>query len=1033
MAEDNNSNIFEELPEEEKIHNVLPVSGMYENWFLDYASYVILERAVPAIQDGFKPVQRRILHAMKEMDDGRYNKVANIIGNTMQYHPHGDASISDAIVGLGQKDLLIDTQGNWGDIRTGDKAAAARYIEARLSKFALEVVYNAQTTEWQLSYDGRKKEPVTLPVKFPMLLAQGVEGIAVGLSTKILPHNFNELIDASISILNNKKFQLFPDFPTGGMADFSEYNKGMRGGRIRVRARIDEFDNKTLIIKDIPFGITTTSLIESIIKANEKGKIKVKKVIDNTAKDIEILVSLAPGQSPHITIDALYAFTDCEISISPNACIILDEKPHFMDVHQILKINTDQTLHLLKRELEIKRAELLERILFSSLEKIFIENRIYRDIEECETWEAVIESIDKGLEPFKKQFYREITEDDIVRLTEIKIKRISKFDSFKADENLKKLEDDLSQVEFHLENLVDYAINYFRNLKEKYGKEKDRKTEIKNFDSITATVVAANNQKLYVNRTDGFIGYSLKKDEFVSECSDLDDVIAFRKDGKFKVSKIADKVFMGKDILHTAIFNKNDERMVYNMVYLDGKTGKSLVKRFQVMGITRDKEYDLTKGHKGSKVLYFTANPNGEAETITVNLTSGSSARKKIFEFDFTSIDIKGRGSQGNILTKYPVRKVQLKSAGISTLGGLDIWYDPTIGRLNRDSRGKHLGIFKPEDQIIVLTKDGSYTLTSFDLTNRYDPEKVIFIDKFQPNDIISAVYYHGGNKTYYVKRFNIETLSTGKKFNFISEEKGSRLELATNCKNQKIRIHYIAKRKDAKKTDEFLLDDLIETKGWKAIGNKLSNNKIRKVELLNGLEIKKEKNPEIGPPDMARKTNKSDSVKMKEGNASGQVKEVSHSRPVDKRRESPDTAGDLEEDPIQKLQNVKKDKGELKSESKDAEVDQKAENIKPQAEQVEINQQVEKIQPGGKDAEVDEKVEKIKSVQKRRKENIPTANTESDERTNLKNVRNSEYDKPADSENPDREDEIFEVGSTIDLNLDQPQKKDDQLDLFGD
>jgi len=992
MAEDNNNNVFEELPEGEKIHNILPISGMYENWFLDYASYVILERAVPAIQDGFKPVQRRILHAMKEMDDGRYNKVANIIGNTMQYHPHGDASISDAIVVLGQKDLLIDTQGNWGDIRTGDKAAAARYIEARLSKFALEVVYNAQTTEWQLSYDGRKKEPITLPVKFPMLLAQGVEGIAVGLSTKILPHNFNELIDASINLLNNKRIQLFPDFPTGGMADFSEYNSGMRGGRVRVRARIGEFDNKTLIIKDIPFGVTTTGLIESIIKASEKGKIKIKKVIDNTAKDIEILIYLAPGQSPHITIDALYAFTDCEVSISPNACIILDEKPHFMDVHQILKINTDQTLYLLKRELEIKHAELLERILFSSLEKIFIENRIYRDIEECETWEAVIETIDKGLEPFKKQFYREITEDDIVRLTEIKIKRISKFDSFKADESLKKLEDDLKQVEFHLENLVDYAINYFKNLKEKYGKDKERKTEIKNFDSITATVVAANNQKLYVNRADGFIGYGLKKDEFISECSDLDDVISFRKDGKFKVSRIADKVFMGKDILHAAVFNKNDERMVYNMIYLDSNTGKSMVKRFQVMGITRDKEYDLSKGHKGSKMLYFTANPNGEAETITVNLTSGSTARKKIFEFDFTSIEIKGRGSQGNILTKYPVRKIQLKTAGFSTLGGLDIWYDPTIGRLNRDNRGKHLGNFTPEDQIIVLTKDGSYTLTSFDLTNRYEPEKVIFMDKFQPNDIISAVYYHGGNKTYYVKRFMIETLSTGKKFNFISDEKGSRLEVATNSKNQKIKVHYNVKRQDAKKTDEFALDELIETKGWKAIGNKLSNNKIRKIELLNGKEIKQEKVPEKTPPATTRKAAKSEPIRKKEGSRSGQT---------DKNIESQDMPSDPEEDPVLKSLSTKKEKTEVK--------------------------------PDEKDAEADKKVEKIKSVQKRRKENNPLQATKTDNQTKSKDVGNSEYDEPPASEKPATEDEIFEVGSTIDLNFDQPQKKEDQLGLFGD
>jgi topoisomerase-4 subunit A len=1031
MAKDNNNNIFEDLPEDEKIHDILPISGMYENWFLDYASYVILERAVPAIQDGFKPVQRRILHAMKEMDDGRYNKVANIIGNTMQYHPHGDASISDAIVGLGQKDLLIDTQGNWGDIRTGDKAAAARYIEARLSKFALDVVYNAQTTKWQLSYDGRKKEPITLPVKFPMLLAQGVEGIAVGLSTKILPHNFNELIDASINILKNKRIQLFPDFPTGGMADFTEYNKGLRGGKIRVRARIQEFDNKTLIIKDIPYGITTTGLIDSIIKASEKGKIKIKKVIDNTAKDIEILISLAPGQSPHITIDALYAFTDCEVSISPNACIILDEKPNFMDIHQILKVNTDQTLQLIKRELEIKRAELLERILFSSLEKIFIENRIYRDIEECETWEAVIETIDKGLEPFKKQFYREITEDDIIRLTEIKIKRISKYDSFKADESLKKLEDDLNQVEFHLENLVDYAINYFKNLKEKYGKDKDRKTEIKNFDSITATVVAANNQKLYINRADGFIGYGLKKDEFVSECSDLDDVIAFRKDGKFKVSRIADKVFMGKDILHASVFNKNDERMVYNMAYLDGKTGKSMVKRFQVLGITRDKEYDLTKGHKGSKVLYFTANPNGEAETITVNLTSGSKARKKIFEFDFTSIEIKGRGSQGNILTKYPVRKIQLKTAGISTLGGLDIWYDPTIGRLNRDNRGKHLGNFKPEDLIIVLAKDGSYTLTGFDLTNRYEPEKVVLIDKFEPDDIISAVYYHGGNKTFYIKRFIIETLSTGKKFNFISEERGSRLEVATNNKGQKIRVHYSVKRKDAKKTDEFLLDELIESKGWKAIGNKLSNNKIRKVELLNGNELKQEEVPESKPAPGANMAAKSEPVRGKEGNTSRKVKEEgSRSAGKENNIESQDLSDDLEEEPVQTIPENKRKRQNVYQTRKDAEV-----AIKPQKREkgqmdTDASGKSENKESVIVDTEADQKVKKIKSV---RKVKSPQPPPDRDDPSISKRDKNTDGDEPTVSETPGTEDEIFEVGSTIDLNFDQPRKKDDQLDLFGE
>jgi len=992
MAEENNNFNFEELPEDEKIHNVLPVSGMYKNWFLDYASYVILERAVPALQDGLKPVQRRILHAMKEMDDGRYNKVANIIGNTMQYHPHGDASISDAITGLGQKDLLIDTQGNWGDIRTGDKAAAARYIEARLSKFALEVIFNPQTTEWQLSYDGRKKEPVTLPVKFPLLLAQGVEGIAVGLSTKILPHNFNELIDASINVLKNKKIQLFPDFPTRGMADFGEYNKGLRGGKIRVRARIEELNNKTLIIKDIPFGTTTTGLIESIIKASDKGKIKIKKVIDNTAKDVEILVFLAPGQSPHIIIDALYAFTDCEISISPNACVILDEKPHFIDVHEILKINTEQTLALLKRELEIKRNELMEKILFSSLEKIFIENRIYRDIEECESWEAVIQSIDKGLEPFKKQFYREITEDDIVRLTEIKIKRISKFDSLKADESLKKLQDDLTQVEYNLENLVEYAVNYYKGLKEKYGKDKDRKTEIKNFDSIAATVVAANNQKLYVNRSDGFIGFGLKKDEFVSECSDLDDVIVFRMDGKFKVSRISDKVFMGKDILHVDVFKKNDERMVYNLAYLEGKSGKSMVKRFHVLGITRDKEYDLTKGHKASNILYLTANPNGEAELITVNLTSGSKARKKVFEFDFSTIEIKGRGSQGNILTKYPVRKIQLKTAGISTLGGLDIWYDPTIGRLNRDSRGKHLGNFRREDQIIVLTKDGSYTLTSFDLTNRYEAEKVVLIAKFKPNDVISAVYYHGSNKSHYIKRFLIETLTSGKKFTFISEDKGSRLEIASNKKGQKIRVYYNVSRKDAKKSEEFMLDELIDVKGWKAIGNKLSNHKIRSVELLNGQE-------------MQRKEDELRNLKVKT-----------------------DVPGKHTSTAIQKTA-IKTASSTKKSIQKEIVNSDKSASTEKQ----ETMERTEK-EPQKEEDPAEIKVEKIKSIQKKGKnKDLPKIKEESSESLE-EQKENPDNANPTESvENKEKTEEIFEVGSTIDLNFDQPKDENDQLGLFGE
>ncbi len=832
MKEEENG-INPEENSDDLIHDVLPVSGMYQNWFLDYASYVILERAVPAVEDGLKPVQRRILHAMKEMDDGRFNKVANIIGNTMQYHPHGDASIGDAIVNLGQKDLLIETQGNWGDVRTGDRAAAPRYIEARLSKFALEVLFNPQTTNWQLSYDGRKREPVTLPSKFPLLLAQGVEGIAVGLSTKILSHNFCELLQASIDHLKKKSFTLYPDFPTGGMIDVTDYNEGLRGGRVRIRSKIEELDRKTLVIKDIPYGSTTTSLIESIIKANDKGKIKIKKVVDNTAKDVEILVHLAPNQSPDITIDALYAFTDCEVSISPNACIIIADKPHFVSVHEILKTCTNQTVDLLQKELEIRKGELMEKILFSSLEKIFIENRIYRDIEECETWEDVLASIDKGLEPFKKQFYRAITEEDLVRLTEIKIKRISKFDAFKADELMRRLEEELKEVEHNLANLVEYAINYFKNLLTKYGKGRERKTEIRTFDTISANVVAANNQKLYVNRQEGFIGYGIKKDEFVCDCSDIDDIIVFRKDGICLVSRISEKVFVGKDIIYVAVFKKNDERMVYNLIYLDGKTGRSMVKRFQILSVTRDREYDLTKGHKGSKILYFTGNPNGEAEIVTIYLTSGSKARIKVFDFDFSTIEIKGRTAQGNILTKYPVRKIQLKMEGSSTLGGLDIWYDDSIGRLNTDSRGKHLGTFKGQDNILVVTKNGFYELTTYELTNRYEPENILLIEKFDPEKVISCVYYEGANKAFFVKRFKIETTTVGKPFCFISEAKGSNLTVVTTETQPQVELTYKNPKAKIKETSIYDFDMLIDVKGWRAMGNKLSQGEITKVKIL--------------------------------------------------------------------------------------------------------------------------------------------------------------------------------------------------------
>lgn len=817
---------------EDVIHSIA-IDGLYQSWFLDYASYVILERAVPRLEDGFKPVQRRIMHSLKEMDDGRFNKVANVIGNTMQYHPHGDASIGEAIVNIGQKDLLIETQGNWGDVRTGDGAAAPRYIEARLSKFALDVVYNAQTTEWQLSYDGRKKEPVTLPVKFPLLLSQGVEGIAVGLSTKILPHNFIELIKASVDILKGKNPKIYPDFPTGGIADFSDYNQGLRGGKIKVRAKIDILDKKTLVIKEIPFSTTTTSLMESIVKASEKGQIKVKQVIDNTAQFIEIQLQLQPGQSPEVAIDALYAFTDCEVSISPNACVIIDDKPKFLPVNQILKYNTDQTVQLLKQELEIKRQELMEKILFSSLEKIFIENRIYRDIEEAESWEEVIETIDKGLKPHKKKFYREITTDDIVRLTEIRIKRISKFDSFKADELLRDLQKELKETEHHLKNLVEFAISYFQKLLDKYGKGRERKTEIKSFQSVTAVEVIANNQKLYVNRADGFIGYSLKKDEYICDCSDLDDVIAIRKDGKVRVSRIQEKVFMGKDILYVGIWKKGDDRMVYNVIYSDGKGGKSFSKRFSLPGVTRDKEYDITQGNPNSRILYVSGNPNGEAEQVEVKLSQSSTARKKIFTYDFSELEVKGRSSKGNILTPYPVRKVDFLKAGGSTLSKLDLWFDVDAGRLNKDKRGRYIGKFDVDDKIITFNRNGSYKITNFDLTNRFDPEKTLHVEKFNVEKVISAVYVDGESKQYMAKRFVIETTTLDKEFGFISEGIGSRLVAVTTSETPEIEAEVVKAKDKPKVTEVINLEEVVDVKGWKAVGNKLSQYKVSKVKLV--------------------------------------------------------------------------------------------------------------------------------------------------------------------------------------------------------
>ncbi|MHA6249168.1 DNA gyrase/topoisomerase IV subunit A [Pontibacter sp. CAU 1760] len=818
--------------EEEVIHNVTPVSGLYEGWFLDYASYVILERAVPAIEDGLKPVQRRILHAMKEMDDGRFNKVANVIGQTMQYHPHGDASIGDAMVNLGQKDLLIETQGNWGDVRTGDSAAAPRYIEARLSKFALDVVFNPQTTIWQLSYDGRKKEPVTLPVKFPLLLAQGVEGIAVGLSTKIMPHNFRELVKGSIDVLKGRTTQLLPDFPNGGQVDATNYNRGMRGGKIRVRATIEKVDKTLLIIRDVPYGITTTALMDSIVKASENNKIKIKKVVDNTAANVEVHVQLPPGVSPDLTIDALYAFTDCEVSISPNTCVIIDDKPHFLSVDELLRISTFKTVDLLKRELEIRKGELEDKWHHSSLEKIFIENRIYRDIEECETWEAVLNAIDTGLDPYKPLLRREVTEDDIVRLTEIKIKRISKFDAFKADEYIRKLEEEMAEVDDNLANLIRYAIAYFEGLLKKYGQGKERRTQIKTFDVINAQNVAIANQKLYMNAKDGFIGTSLKKDEFVCDCSDMDDIIVFRKDGKFTVTKVADKTFVGKDILMAGVYNKNDEHMVYNMIYLDGKSGVSYAKRFSVKSITRDKEYDLTKGNKGSKVHYLTANPNSESEVVTVTLTPAAAARNKVFDYDFAELMIKGKGSNGNIISKYPIKKVVQKSLGDSTLGGREIYYDEVIGRLNTEARGRYLGSFNTDDTILVVFEDGTYEQTTFDLSNHYTVEKIKLLQKFDPELVLSVLYYEGENKHYYLKRFKIETSTVGKKFPFIPETKGTKLEAVSSHPEPVATISFKRDRRSEKEMEKLLLHEFIDVKGWKALGNKLNYYKVLDVSL---------------------------------------------------------------------------------------------------------------------------------------------------------------------------------------------------------
>ncbi len=826
------------------LHTVTALSGMYQDWFLDYASYVILERAVPHMSDGLKPVQRRILYSMKRMDDGRFNKVANIIGHTMQFHPHGDASIGDALVQLGQKDLLVETQGNWGNILTGDGSAAPRYIEARLSKFALEVTFNSKTTEWMSSYDGRNREPVTLPVKFPLLLAMGVEGIAVGLASKILPHNFNELIDASISYLQDKPFVLYPDFPTGGMIDISRYNDGARGGAVKVRARIEKVDRKGLVITEIPFGRTTSSLIESIVKANDRGKIKIKKIDDNTAGGVEIVIQLQSGISPDKTIDALYAFTDCELSISPNACVITDEnKPAFVGVSDILRHSANQTVKLLTRELEIRKAELEEEWHFSSLEKIFIEKRIYRDIEESETWEAVITAIDKGLKPYKKLFKREITRDDIIRLTEIKIKRISKFDSSRADEHIKGIEGELEEVINHLGNIIAYTINYYRQIKKRYGKNSERKTEIRSFETIEASKVVAVNAKLYVNRQEGFVGTGLKKDEYICDCSDIDDIIVIRKDGTYLIARVAEKLFVGKDVIHIQVFLRNDTRTIYNTVYQDGREGPYYVKRCALTGLTRDKEYSLGRGSNGTRILYLSANPNGEGEVIRVYHKPRARLKKLTFDFDFGELAIKGRASMGNILTKNPVHKITLKEKGLSTLGGRKLWFDEAVMRLNVDGRGRFLGEFVSEDTLLVVTKGGWYRTSGTDLSLHFEDD-LLLLEKFRESKIFSVVYWDQEQGFYYVKRFVFE--ESERLQCMISDSEGSKLVSLTEVEYPRLEISFGGKN-EGRRQEIIEVAEFIGVKSFRAKGKRLSNYSVTDIRELEPV-VKSEAAPP--PPD---------------------------------------------------------------------------------------------------------------------------------------------------------------------------------------
>lgn len=846
MIEENQHNekeLDKNLETPQETETITRVTGMYRDWFLDYASYVILERAVPAIEDGFKPVQRRIMHSMKDLDDGRYNKVANIVGHTMQYHPHGDASIADAMVQIGQKDLLIDTQGNWGNVLTGDRAAASRYIEARLSKFALDVVYNPKITDWQASYDGRRKEPINLPVMFPMLLAQGAEGIAVGLSTKVLPHNFIELIEASIKHLQGKRFTLLPDFMTGGIMDATNYNDGLRGGKIRSRARIDQIDKNTLVIKEIPYSTTTSSLIDSILKANDKGKIKIKKIEDNTAAEVEILVHIPSGISPDKTIDALYAFTSCETSISPLGCVIEDNKPLFIGVSEMLRRSTDRTVALLKSELEIKLNEFEEQWHFASLERIFIEKRIYRDIEEEETWEGVIKAIDKGLQPHIKHLKRAVTEEDIVRLTEIRIKRISKFDIDKAQQKIEALEDQIAEVKHHLKNLIDYAIAYFKRLKKEYGEGKERKSEIRVFDEIQKTKVVIRNTKLYVNREEGFIGTSLRRDEYVTDCSDIDDIIVFTQDGTMMVTKVDSKTFIGKGIIHVAVFKKKDKRTIYNMIYKDGPRGATYVKRFAVTSVTRDREYNMTAGTKGSKVLYFTANPNGEAEIVTVLLRQSGSIKKLKWDLDFADQLVKGRASKGNIVTKYAVKRIELKEKGLSTLKPRKIWFDETVQRLNVEGRGELLGDFTSEDRLLIINQKGEVKTVIPEMTLHFGDD-VIVLEKWEPKKPLSAIYWEGEKELYYVKRFLIE--NPDKIESIITEHPKSFLEAIFTDYRPMAEVVFVKERgKDRKDNLEVNLEEFISVKGITAMGNQLTKDKVLEINPLDPLPyeapIKKE------------------------------------------------------------------------------------------------------------------------------------------------------------------------------------------------